>query len=122
MISVGPNSYGHPAPSTVGRLRAAHATIYTTQTNGTITVTFFASGAVRWSFGDSGKPFTAARATAPATSTQTASGGTIVYITATGECYHRAGCRYLSKSCIPITLAKAKAEGYRPCKVCKPPQ
>ena len=35
VISVGPNSYGHPSPETVGRLRAAHATIYTTQTNGT---------------------------------------------------------------------------------------
>jgi competence protein ComEC len=122
VISVGPNSYGHPAPSTVGRLRAAHATIYTTQTNGTVTVTFFASGAVHWAFGDSSKPFVIARASAPASSTQTASGSTIVYITATGKCYHRLGCRYLSKSCIPITLAKAKAEGYRPCSICKPPQ
>jgi competence protein ComEC len=122
VISVGPNSYGHPAPSTVGRLKAAHATIYTTQTNGTVTVTFYASGAVHWSFGDSSKPFVMAKASAPAASTQTAKGGTIVYITATGSCYHRLGCRYLSKSCIPITLAKAKAEGYRPCSVCDPPQ
>jgi competence protein ComEC len=126
VISVGPNSYGHPAPSTVGRLRAAHATIYTTQTNGTVTVTFYASGAVHWSFGDSSKPFVGAKAKAsaiaPAASTQTAKGSTIVYITATGRCYHRLGCRYLSKSCIPITLAKAKAEGYRPCSVCDPPQ
>ena len=30
-----------------------------------------------------------ARASAPAATTQTASGSTIVYITATGECYHR---------------------------------
>ena len=70
----------------------------------------------------SSRPFVMARASAPGTSTETASGSTIVYITATGECYHRLGCRYLSKSCIPITLAKAKAEGYRPCSVCKPPQ
>jgi beta-lactamase superfamily II metal-dependent hydrolase len=122
VISVGPNSYGHPSPDTVGRLRAAHATIYTTQTNGTISVTFFASGAVHWSFGSSNKPFVTAKASALATTTKTSSGSTIVYITATGSCYHRDGCRYLSKSKIPITLAKAKAEGYRPCSVCDPPQ
>jgi competence protein ComEC len=57
VISVGPNSYGHPAPSTVLRLKAAHATVYTTQANGTVTVTFYASGAVHWSFGQSSKPF-----------------------------------------------------------------
>ena len=47
--------------------------------------------------------------------------GTTVYITNTGEKYHRAGCRYLSKSKIAISLSKAKAEGYTPCSVCKPP-
>ena len=124
VISVGPNSYGHPSPDTVARLKAAHATIYTTQTNGTVSVTFFASGAVHWSFESSGKPFTGAgaKASTSAATTGTSSGGTIVYITATGHCYHRAGCRYLSKSKIPITLAKAKAEGYRPCSVCDPPR
>ena len=35
---------------------------YTTQTNGTVTVTFYASGAVHWSFGDSSKPFVGAKA------------------------------------------------------------
>ena len=126
VISVGQNSYGHPSRETVGRLRAAHATIYETEINGAITVTFLASGAVRWAFGDSSRPTTHAAgsssSTSTATSSGTASGSTIVYITATGHCYHRLGCRYLSKSCIPITLAKAKAEGYRPCSVCDPPQ
>lgn len=45
----------------------------------------------------------------------------IVYITKTGKKYHRLGCRYLSKSCISISLTKAKQQGYTPCKVCKPP-
>jgi len=31
-----------------------------------------------------------------------------VYITNTGSKYHRAGCRYLNKSCIPISLDDAK--------------
>jgi len=45
----------------------------------------------------------------------------IVYITKTGKKYHGLGCRYLSKSCIPISLTEAKRRGYTPCKVCKPP-
>lgn len=43
-----------------------------------------------------------------------------VYITKTGEKYHRAECRYLSKSKIPIKKSDAIAKGYEPCKVCKP--
>lgn len=44
-----------------------------------------------------------------------------VYITKTGKKYHRDGCRYLSKSRIPISLSDAKL-GYGPCSVCNPPQ
>ena len=48
--------------------------------------------------------------------------GTTVYITRTGEKYHRSGCRYLSQSKIAISLADAKARGKTPCSVCDPPQ
>lgn len=44
----------------------------------------------------------------------------IVYVTHTGEKYHRDGCRYLSKSKIAISLKDAAAR-YAPCSVCKPP-
>ena len=44
-----------------------------------------------------------------------------VYVTKTGKKYHRDGCRYLSKSRIPIGLSNAKAQGYGPCSVCNPP-
>ena len=44
-----------------------------------------------------------------------------VYITKTGAKYHRDGCRYLSRSRIPISLSDAKS-GYGPCSVCNPPQ
>jgi ABC-type Zn uptake system ZnuABC Zn-binding protein ZnuA len=44
-----------------------------------------------------------------------------VYITKTGAKYHRAGCRYLSKSCIPISLSDAR-RSYTPCSVCNPPR
>ncbi|MFB2118029.1 hypothetical protein [Parapedobacter sp. 2B3] len=43
-----------------------------------------------------------------------------VYITKTGEKYHKAGCRYLSKSQIKTTKKEAVKNGYGACKVCKP--
>ncbi len=42
-----------------------------------------------------------------------------VYVTRTGEKYHRAGCHHL-KSSIPMTLSEA-AKRYSPCSVCRPP-
>lgn len=44
-----------------------------------------------------------------------------VYVTRTGQKYHRDGCRSLSKSKIPISLAEAKQK-YGPCSRCNPPQ
>lgn len=52
--------------------------------------------------------------------TQTVPPTDIVYITRTGEKYHRAGCQYLSKSQIPIERAEAIKKGYTPCSVCRP--
>lgn len=43
-----------------------------------------------------------------------------VYKTKTGDCYHRGGCRYLSRSCIPISKNNAVSEGLRACSVCNP--
>jgi len=127
---VGPNSSGHPTPATVGRLLAAGVRLYTTWKNGDVTFAVSASGAMSVSFTRSRAAVTStsdARGGAgsgASTSTSggsgSASGGTIVYVTRTGECYHRSGCRYLSSSRIPITLREAR-EKYRPCSVCKPP-
>lgn len=50
-----------------------------------------------------------------------ASADTVVYITRTGECYHRGSCHHLRRSKIPITLREAVQRGYRPCKNCNPP-
>jgi len=55
------------------------------------------------------------------TSTTEEASGTAVYITESGTKYHRDGCRFLSKSKIAISLEEAKAQGYEPCSVCKPP-
>jgi len=43
-----------------------------------------------------------------------------VYVTKTGSKYHRSGCRYLSRSQIPISLEDAIRK-YGACSVCGPP-
>ena len=43
-----------------------------------------------------------------------------VYITKTGNKYHRAGCRYLSRSQIAISKSDAIGSGFTPCSVCNP--
>ncbi len=129
VISVGHNSYGHPTPETISALKSDGTRIYSTQKNGTITLTVSASGGVSWAFSRSSKPVTSAVRSSSAGgggsggSTVGNSGGSgKVYITETGECYHRGDCRYLSHSKIPISLKDAKAQDYRPCSVCDPPQ
>jgi len=138
VICVGPNSYGHPTPATVGRLLAAGSRVYTTWKNGGITFKVSAVGAMSVSCSRSSQPVKKATATggsaesgggassgaavgaAAAAASSGASGGTIVYVTRTGECYHADGCRYLSGSRIPIALKGARG-AYRPCGVCDPP-
>jgi competence protein ComEC len=46
VVSVGPNSYGHPAPSTIRALRAAGARVFRTDLDGDVTVTFEPGGGV----------------------------------------------------------------------------
>lgn len=50
-----------------------------------------------------------------------ADGSTAVYVTKTGEKYHRSGCQYLRKSKISISLQDAVSSGYEPCSKCNPP-
>jgi micrococcal nuclease len=56
----------------------------------------------------------------PSLSPRTSESAT-VYVTRTGAKYHRAGCRFLRRSAIPISLEEAKKH-YSPCSVCRPPQ
>lgn len=41
-----------------------------------------------------------------------------VFITKTGECYHRLGCKYVSDNATMIYILDAIAEGYKPCSYC----
>jgi competence protein ComEC len=138
VISVGDNSYGHPSDDVVQRLRRGGARVFTTQKSGAITLTVTRGGVLRWHFARSGVPITrgisrgsssssggvsgGTAATAAGAAAGSAGGGATVYVTNTGECYHRRDCRYLSSSRIPTTLSRAEADGYRPCSVCDPPR
>lgn len=51
-----------------------------------------------------------------------ASGDTIVYVTDSGEKYHKGGCQYLSRSKNEITLEDAVSSGYGRCSKCNPPR
>lgn len=43
-----------------------------------------------------------------------------VHVTSSGTKFHKAGCRYLSKSDTPMSRSDALAQGYTPCSVCNP--
>lgn len=49
-------------------------------------------------------------------------GDTTVYITHTGEKYHKQHCQYLRSSKVPLPLEKASSRGYGRCSVCDPPK
>ncbi len=43
-----------------------------------------------------------------------------VFVTDSGEKFHRPGCPYLKGSASPILKKEAEAKGYSACSVCKP--
>ncbi len=45
-----------------------------------------------------------------------------VYVTRTGECYHRGRCNSLRKSKIETTVTQARQDGFRACSRCRPPE
>ncbi len=63
-----------------------------------------------------------APAPAPATATQTTSrSDNIVYVTISGEKYHRAGCRYVKgRETFNCSKDEAIHKGYEACSICKP--
>ena len=44
-----------------------------------------------------------------------------VVVTPKGKKYHYAGCRTVKKKYRTLTVAQARRQGYKPCKVCNPP-
>ena len=137
VISVGKgNSYGHPTQEALGRLSSVGATIYRTDESGTIVCESDGTNITFNTLGNSVQPRAPSSATPVAASVpssnvvvkptpapiQSDNQGVTVYGTSSGKKYHVAGCRYLAKSKIPMTLSAAKASGLTPCSVCNPPQ
>ena len=46
----------------------------------------------------------------------------IVFISPTGAKYHTRDCRHRTENSTAVPLSEAKAQGYEPCKVCRPPE
>lgn len=46
--------------------------------------------------------------------------GVVVFVTRTGEKYHRGACRYLDQSKLAVKLGEARRAGHDPCRVCSP--
>jgi len=134
------NQYGHPTQAVLNRLAANNVELYRTDESGTIvatsdgkTITFDKKASPikqnappeqerKAESTPKTQPQQEAKSTIKSTPTPETDNVQEVYITNTGEKYHRSNCRYLRKSKIPISLSKAKSSGYEPCKVCSPPR
>lgn len=121
VISVGKdNQFGEPDSIILNRLDIYGAEIYRTDESGTVIV--ISDGKTLTFDKSAEQPDENALPPDGDSSLQSASQpDDTVYITKTGNKYHRDGCRYLSESKIPISLEEAISSGYTPCNVCKPP-
>jgi len=72
------------------------------------------------SSGDSGSSSFNSAGTEQSINNSGSSGGTIVYVTRTGNKYHRGSCSYLRQSKIEIDKEAAIAQGYGACSRCNP--
>jgi competence protein ComEC len=121
VISAGKdNQYGHPDSIILNRLKTFGTEIYRTDESGTIIAI---SDGKSITFDKKASPVKENAPPANVESSQSSASlqDNTVYVTKTGAKYHNDGCRYLSKSKIPIDLSEAIASGYTPCSVCNPP-
>lgn len=123
------NSYGHPDAETLDKLNGIK--LFRTDEQGTIIATSDGK-TITWST----SPIARVTSSAPVPAAPTSSTAVIkpsepaptaesvsvqVHIAKTGKKYHTAGCRYLSKSDVVVSLSTAKQRGLTPCSVCNPP-
>lgn len=117
VISVGDNSYGHPSDSTLSLLKKNKIKTYRTDENGTIIATSTGS---KITFSAKATDLSKINTSTSNKDDTSSSKSNVVYITNSGNKYHKSGCRYLKSSKTKTTVSKAKKAGYEPCKVCKP--
>jgi len=130
IISVGKNSYGHPTDDVLARLDNADVEVYRTDMVGTIVFTSDGENIIINKSPTPYQPQTTPAPTPAATdsgsgssdsSDSSGSDSTVVYITRTGQRYHKDGCRHLSRSKIESTISAAKSQGLTACGTCRPP-
>lgn len=117
VISVGDNSYGHPSDSTLSLLKKSKIKTYRTDENGTIIATSTGS---EITFSAKATDLSNANTSDSNKDIATSSKSNVVYITDSGNKYHKSGCSYLKNNKTKTTVEKAKNAGYEPCKICKP--
>ena len=117
VISVGDNSYGHPSDSTLSLLKKNNIKTYRTDENGTIIATSTGS---KITFSAKATDLSNANTSDSNKDDATSSKSNVVYITDSGNKYHKSGCSYLKNTKTKTTVEKAKNAGYEPCKICKP--
>ncbi len=123
VICVGDNSYGHPAQETLKRLADAGARIYRTDLQGTVVLT---TNGKTYSFDKKPWEYKAA-AVGGAVAPVSPGGGAKLVASKKSDKYHYPSCS-AAKKISPANLvefksaAEARAAGYVPCKICKPPE
>lgn len=123
VISVGTgNSYGHPAQSTMDRLKAANTKVYRTDENGTIILTSNGSDIVFSTQPGSYTGIASSSATTSKSSTTTnepVQGNRTVYWTSGGKSYHYdRNCRTLARSKSVLEGPASSCPKTDPCDVC----
>lgn len=124
VISVGANNpYGHPASATLDLLQNMKAEIWRTDDKGTVVVVSNGENLTishMETFVQPNAPPVSSSTNLAQETERPEDKNVTVYITQSGTKYHRDGCRYLSKSKIPVALNELDTKKYAPCLVCKP--
>ena len=125
------NSYGHPHAEVLNRFRSMGIDVFRTDEQGTI-VAVSDGEEIVWNCTPS-ESWQAGEPKGSSVKQEETSGkddfkgsaeneDVVVYITETGEKYHREECSSLKDSKIETSLSEAKKAGYEPCKKCAPPE